>query len=243
MASQQCWAMSPICKFGWLYRSFLAKSTSRRSLAVWKPGDQKTHRSLTASTLTKDDNMDFAAKFENGLSYAEFLTKHGTADQQQRWAAVHEQVTLTAAQRDVLSGFVRQMKVFVVAGAWCGDCVNQCPIFDHFVAASNGTIDLRFFDRDEHSDLADALSICGGQRVPSVLFLSEDGFVCGRSGDRTLAKYRNMAETQLGAACPTGIGGAEQSLLGQVTQEWLNDFERIQLMLRLSGRLRKLHND
>ena len=52
-----------------------------------------------------------------------------------------------------------------------------------------------------------------------------------------------MAETQLGAACPTCIGGADLSLLDQVTQEWLNDFELIQLMLRLSGRLRKLHND
>ena len=187
--------------------------------------------------------MDFAATFENGLSYSDFLSTHGNEDQQGRWAAVHAQVNLTTAQKDVLSGFVRQMKVLVVAGAWCGDCVNQCPIFDHFVAASNGTIDLRFFDRDKHPDLADALSTCGGQRVPSALFLSEDNFVCGRYGDRTLAKYRNMAETQLGAACPTGIGGADQSLLDQVTQEWLNEFERIQLMLRLSGRLRKLHND
>jgi thiol-disulfide isomerase/thioredoxin len=187
--------------------------------------------------------MDFAAEFENGLSYSDFLTTHGNGDQQQRWATVHEQVNLTTAQRDVLSGFVRQMKVLVVAGAWCGDCVNQCPIFDQFVAAANGTIDLRLFDRDQHSELANALSTCGGARVPSVLFLSEDNFVCGRYGDRTLAKYRNMAVTQYGAACPTGIGGAEQSLLDQVTQEWLNEFERIQLMLRLSGRLRQIHND
>ena len=187
--------------------------------------------------------MNYAAEFENGLSYSDFLTAHGTEEQRQRWADVHDQVNLTSAQQELLSSFVRKMKVLVVAGAWCGDCVNQCPIFDHFVAASNGTIDLRFFDRDKHPALADALSTCGGQRVPSALFLSEDNFVCGRYGDRTLSKYRNMAETQLGAACPTGIGGADQSLLDQVTQEWLNEFERIQLMLRLSGRLRKLHND
>jgi len=191
----------------------------------------------------KDSYMDFASEFENGLSYSEFLTTHGNSDHQQRWATVHEQVTLTDTQREVLGSFVRDMKVLVVAGTWCGDCVNQCPIFDHFVAAANGKIDLRFFDRDKHADLADALSTCGGQRVPSALFLSEDNYVCGRYGDRTLAKYRDMAATQLGTACPTGIGGADQSLLDQVTQEWLNEFERIQLMLRLSGRLRKLHND
>ncbi|MDA0284849.1 MAG: thioredoxin family protein [Planctomycetota bacterium] len=187
--------------------------------------------------------MDLAETFEAGLSYSEFLTAHGTADHQQRWATVHEQVNLTGSQWELLGGFIREMKVLVVAGAWCGDCVNQCPIFDHFATASNGRIKLRFFDRDQHSDLADALSTCGAQRVPSVLFLSEDNFVCGRYGDRTLAKYRNMAATQLGAACPSGIGESDQTLLDQVTQEWLNEFERIQLMLRLSGRLRKLHND
>ena len=187
--------------------------------------------------------MDFAAKFEQGLSYSDFLTQHGSEEHQQRWATVHDQVSLTESQLQLLGGFVREMKVLVVAGAWCGDCVNQCPIFDLFATASNGKLQLRFFDRDEHPDLADALSTCGGQRVPSVLFLSEDNFVCGRYGDRTLAKYRDMAETQLGAACPTGIGGADQSLLEKVTQEWLDEFERIQLMLRLSGRLRQLHND
>jgi len=52
-------------------------------------------------TSPKDDNMDFSTKFESGLSYSDFLTKHGNEDQRQRWAAVHEQVNLTAAQRDI----------------------------------------------------------------------------------------------------------------------------------------------
>ena len=98
-------------------------------------------------------------------------------------------------------------------------------------------------DRDDNPDLAKELSICGAPRVPSVLFLSEDNHVCGRFGDRTLSKYRQMASDQLGAACPTGLVPQEQSLLQNVTQEWLNEFERIQLMLRTSGRLRELHGD
>jgi hypothetical protein len=52
-----------------------------------------------------------------------------------------------------------------------------------------------------------------------------------------------MAAEQLGAACPTGIVPPAQPLLDAVIQDWLNEFERIQLMLRTSGRLRKLHND
>lgn len=185
--------------------------------------------------------MDFSERFGSGLNYSAFLDKFGTDEHRSRWASVHEQVTLTEPQRDLLRSFVREMKVLVVAGTWCGDCVNQCPIFDQF-SQVNSKIQVRFFDRDADADVSAELTICGGNRVPAMVFLSEDGFVCGRAGDRTLSKYRDMAATQLGAACPSGIG-QPQSLLDRVTQDWLDEFERIQLMLRLSGRLRQLHGD
>lgn len=187
--------------------------------------------------------MDFAAKFPTGLTYDDFLAQYGNADQRARWAAFHASVTLTSAQRDLLAGFRREMKVLCLAGAWCGDCVNQCPIFDHFRRACP-LIDSRYFDRDAHPDLAAALSICGGARVPVVVFLSEDGQQVGWYGDRTLSKYRHMAAEQLGAACPSGLVLAGSGgLTAAITQDWLNEFERVQLVLRTSARLRKLHGD
>ena len=186
--------------------------------------------------------MDFAAKFDDGLSYNDFVAKYATVAQRPRWQAVHDEVRLNEQQSELLSNFGRTMKVMVSAGAWCGDCINQCPVFDHF-ARANERLLIRFFDRDDHSDFAGEVSTCGGHRVPSVLFLSEDNHVCGRYGDRTLATYRHMMATQLGPSCPTGIGAVDVSLLQAVTQEWLNEFERIQWMLRLSGRLREMHGD
>ncbi len=186
--------------------------------------------------------MDFGTSFEEGLDYNDFLVKYGTDEHQRRWQAVHDQVQLSAAQQELLHRFTREMKVLILAGTWCGDCVNQCPIFAHF-AAENDKIRVRFYDRDDNPDLAAVLSTCGAPRVPAVLFLSEDNFVCGRYGDRTLAKYRQMAQDQTGAACPTGIVPPEQAMLATVTQEWLDEFERIQWMLRTSGRLRQLHGD
>jgi thiol-disulfide isomerase/thioredoxin len=186
--------------------------------------------------------MDFAAQFENGLSYNDFLTKHGTSDQQARWKSVFEQVKLTAAQSSLLSSFKRDMKVLCVAGAWCGDCVNQCPIFAQFAAATP-KIQLRFFDRDVHNALAQELAVCGAPRVPAVLFLSEDNFPCGRYGDRTISKYRQVASDLEGSACSTGIVPLGSSLFDSVIQDWLNEFERIQLILRTSGRLRQKHGD
>ena len=93
------------------------------------------------------------------------------------------------------------MKVLCLAGAWCGDCVNQCPIFQRFAEAAS-QLEIRYFDRDQHADLQMALKLCGGNRVPVLVFLSEDDQFLGLYGDRTLAKYRQMAVDQLGACVP-----------------------------------------
>jgi hypothetical protein len=186
--------------------------------------------------------FDFAAKFAAGLAYDDFLNEHGSAEHRRRWAEFHARVQLSDAQRALVSGFQREMKVLSLAGAWCGDCVNQCPIFDHFSRA-NPKIVVRYLDRDAHPDLTEELKICGGARVPAVVFLSEDGFEVARFGDRTLAKYRKLAADQLGPSCPTGLVPPEQHLIDAVIQDWLDIFERAQLILRTSARLRQKHGD
>jgi hypothetical protein len=195
--------------------------------------------------------FNFAAKFADGLGYCDFLARHGTEEHRRRWGAVYDRVQLTAEQRELLFGFVREMKVLCVAGAWCGDCVNQCPIFERFAeatpdggsAGASPSLAVRYFDRDVHADLQAELQLCGGNRVPILVFLSEDDQFLGMYGDRTLAKYQQMAIDQLGPSCPTGIHPPQQGLLDAVTQEWLDEFERAQLMLRLSSRLRAKHGD
>ncbi len=139
------------------------------------------------------------------------------------------------------------MPVLCLAGAWCGDCATQCPIFVHFAAAAP-VIDLRFFDRDADSDLAERLQMCGGKRVPMLLFLSEDGFEVSRYGERTLAKYRQVVAglagpSPTGASCSTGIGAPSSDLTAAVVQDWLDEFERAEWVLRASSRLRQKHGD
>jgi hypothetical protein len=79
--------------------------------------------------------------------------------------------------------------------------------------------------------------------VPVVVFFSEDSYEVARYGERTLSKYRQMMRDQAGDSCPTGIAIPGDSLLVQVTQDWLNEFERVQWLLRLSPRLRQMHGD
>ncbi len=186
--------------------------------------------------------IDFNAAFDSALSYEEFLNTHGSEEHRRRWQGVHERVSLSDAQKALLGGFKREMKVLCMAGAWCGDCAEQCPIFDHFENATP-TIQVRYIDRDADDALKNELSVCGGARVPAVVFLSEDGQFVGRYGDRTISKYRQMAADQLGASCPTGIAPPADDLLQSVVQDWLNEFERIQLIVRTSPRLREKHGD
>jgi len=177
-------------------------------------------------------------KFSRGLRYADFLTQYANDNQKKRWHQVHELVVLTPAQQELRASFKRPMPVPCLAGPWSGDCINQCPIFDHFAAAAP-VVHVRFLDRDEHSDVQQELKINGGDRIPVLVFFSEDGFEVARYGERTLSKYRQMMREQMGDHCPTGITAASDPLLGQVAQEWLNEFERVQWMLRLSPRLRQ----
>jgi hypothetical protein len=79
--------------------------------------------------------------------------------------------------------------------------------------------------------------------VPVVVILSEDGFEVTRFGDRTLAKYRQLAADQVGPACPTGLLPPDGNLLAAVTQDWVDILERAQLILRTSSRLREKHGD
>jgi hypothetical protein len=120
--------------------------------------------------------------------------------------------------------------------------VLQGPILQKIQEASPA-VHVRFIDRDKHADVQDALLINAGRRVPVVVFLAEDFEECGRFGERTLSTYRKMARDRLGPSCPTGIVPPDDAYTAAVIADWVNEVERIQLMLRLSPRLRAKHGD
>lgn len=188
------------------------------------------------------DREFLSKKFAPALPYGRYLAT-GTAEQQRRWTQVHDASGLTPEQARLVSGFTRDMKVLVVSGIWCGDCVQQCPLMQRIGAANPSRIDLRLLDRDQNRDLADRVHINGGDRVPVALFLSEDFELCSTAGDRTVSRYRAMARKQLGASCPVGLSVPDAEETAATLRDWLDEFERVQLMLRLSARLRQKHGD
>lgn len=181
-------------------------------------------------------------KHEAGQDYASYLSA-GTADQQANWRKIEDSVGLSHAQHELIAGFTRLMRVIVLSGRWCGDCVQQGPLLHHIARANPQSIDMAWLERDDHPDLQEHVRINAGDRVPVVIFCAEDYELVGWYGDRTLCRYRTMAAKQLGGACPLPGAPVPKDELDASLQCWLDEFERVQLLLRLSTRLRQKHND
>lgn len=189
----------------------------------------------------------FSRKFKGALEYPAYVAT-GRPDQQHNWNAVHARVRLSQAQHALLGSFRRSMNVLVISGVWCGDCVQQVPILDHIArAAAAGddgpTVALRCLDRDRNLDLAEPLMICGGLRVPTVVWLNEDFEFVSVLGDRTLSRYRALAARNLGPSCPLPGAAPDPDELAATIQDWVNEFERVHLLLRLSPKLRERYAD
>lgn len=192
-------------------------------------------------------------KHAAGLTWDEYLAT-GKPDQRDNWNKVYEQATLSEQQRKLVGDFTRRVNVIALSGIWCGDCVQQGGLVQRIAEAKPAPrgggedadaagIDLRWLDRDAHMDLQERVTINGGQRVPVLIFAAEDYEPVCVYGDRTLSRYRAVAARQLGPSCPLPGAPVPQEEIDATLQDWLDQFERVHLMLRLSGRLRKKHDD
>lgn len=197
---------------------------------------------MSTATTTHVLGAEFLErKHAAGLAFDAYVAT-AKPDKREAWHAVYDRVELTEPQRTLIGGFTRTMKIVVSSGVWCGDCVQQCPLIARIAEASD-LIDLKFVDRDEHADLSQRIMICGGLRVPTAVFMAEDYEFIGLWGDRTLTRYRAMAASQLGANCPLPGAPIPTDELRATLQDWCNEIERLQLLLRLSPRLRQKHGD
>jgi hypothetical protein len=174
--------------------------------------------------------------YETALEYEKYLDQAPSV-LAQRWRDKAGAIPpLGDTQRQRLKGYHRSLHVLMVCGAWCGDCMRQGPIIKRIVDGCDDGVTLRMMDRDANPQVRDELRILGAMRVPVVVFLTEDFFEVGRFGDQMLSTYRNMAANALGRNALKDDSTSEMS-------EWLDIFERMLIMTRLSPFLRQRHGD
>lgn len=188
--------------------------------------------------------------FLSAMTWPDYLAS-ATPSQRPGWESAWKRAALSPAQGALVRSFQRRVNVLVISGTWCGDCVQQCPIIARIAEAAPALHDnssapgvaLRLLDRDENLRFADSFKICGGHRVPVAIFLNEDFDFVSLLGDRTLARYRAVAARSLGPSCPLPGAPVDADELAAVTADWIDEFERVALLLRLSSKLRTRHND
>jgi hypothetical protein len=186
------------------------------------------------------DQATWREAHERGLRWPDYLRAH--ASRTAGWRHHVEAASVAPAHRAMLGSFTRRMNVLVLTGAWCGDCAVQCPMLAAIGEACPAA-DVRFLEQADHAGLAARLRINAGTRVPTVVWCAEDHEFCSLMGDRTLARYRAMAARQLGASCPLPGASVPADEAAATLAGWVDEFERVQLMLRLSPRLRERHGD
>ena len=189
-----------------------------------------------------DIRQDFwKAEFEKALPYEAYLAA-AEETHRAKWRDMARKIHLSAEQNNRVSRFTRKINVLCSSGCWCGDCVRQGPMLLR-IAEATPLIRLRFAERVEGARLTDEIRINGAAKVPATVILSEDFFELGRFGDSFLTAYRRKARTQLGAACDTGLVAPPADEIQAEIAEWLDVFERMYLILRLSPMLRERYGD
>ena len=188
-----------------------------------------------------DTRQDFwRSQFDAAKPMGPYLAD-GPDNHRAKWEAMAGRIALGDEQQQRAATFVRNMPVLCLSGIWCGDCVRQGPILEAIAAGSPG-LDLRFVERVEDA-LAEELRINGALKVPVLVLLSEDFYEVARIGDRMLSTYRKKAQRELGPACEVGLVPPAAEELAVEIDEWLDEFERAQWILRLSPLLRQRHGD
>ena len=183
----------------------------------------------------------FRQYYEQGLPYADYVAS-GEANQITNVRNYEPLIALTSAQQALLGSYVRQMRVLVLSGLWCGDCTRQVPMLSAIERACP-LIAMRYLDSRSHPELHNELRINGALKVPVVVVLSEDFFELSRFGDRHLSVYRRKTIAECGPACETGLVPPSEAALAVEVGEWCDYFERLQLMLRLAPMLRQRYGD
>jgi len=179
--------------------------------------------------------------FEQAAEYEEFLEKENQSHAD-RWRETMSRLPdLTPEQVERLKGYSRELNILVYGGIWCGDCVRQGPMLKKIADAIGPQVRLRIIDRAASEELQDELRILGALRVPVVVFLSEDFWEVGRFGDRLLNIYKAKAAREIGRGPNAGV--ISPKALAAEMSEWVDIFERIMIMLRLSPPLRWRHGD
>jgi thiol-disulfide isomerase/thioredoxin len=178
--------------------------------------------------------------YDMALPYEEYLKTD--PEKAKRWIDFEPRAPdLTDEQINCIQGYDREINILIYSGIWCGDCVRQVPIIKKIAEAAGDKVNFKLIERETSPELMEELRIVGASRVPRIVFLTEDFWEIHRTGDRLLPVYRSKAAREIGMNHNPGV--LTPKALKEETEAWVEEFERVLIMTRLSPPLRNRYND
>lgn len=135
------------------------------------------------------------ARFEQGLSYADFLAR--ATVNRDKFEQYYKESPLTSGDiaffREAAALLNGPAKILALAEAWCGDVYRELPTVVRIAEATG--MELRIFLRDENPDIMDEFLSNGGKSraIPVFVFYTKDTRYITHFTERSAGAHRELA--------------------------------------------------
>lgn len=130
---------------------------------------------------------------EKGMTFDQWLEKF---EKEESKAKTNQYFEETEFIRDKCSQRLGELnfKIYLLAvvADWCGDCQRNVPILEH-ICQSSDFLELKLLKKEDNMDLL--LKINGGEKIPYVMFYSQDGYFSGNWIERSYDSYKFIADS------------------------------------------------
>ena len=140
------------------------------------------------------ENEEFFKLFnENAMSYTQWLDSFEKPESKERTMTHFSQSTfIEEYSKKQLEELHYKQYILAIVADWCGDCHRNVPVFEH-ICNSSDLLELKFLKKEDHLDLI--LKSNGSEKIPYVMFYSQDGFYVANWIERSFEAYKLVSKT------------------------------------------------
>jgi hypothetical protein len=133
---------------------------------------------LCAALVPVAPTIDYAAVFDKGVSYQDFLD--AARSRRQEWLERSKDAKVEEAAVARVRQLGSRRRLLVVAEDWCGDSANTLPYLNRLVESAPDVLDLRIVDSSAGRPVMEAHRTPDGRAAtPTLIVLDEAGAMLG----------------------------------------------------------------
>ncbi len=129
---------------------------------------------------------------ESGMTFNQWLEKFEKPEAKEKTKTFLKESEFIQEQcRAQLEELKYKQYLLVIAADWCGDCQRNLPIIE-LISRASDFLNLRILKKEDHLDLL--LKSNGGEKIPYVMFYSQDGYFISNWIERSYKAYKFISD-------------------------------------------------